>query len=129
VTALRQLRALFRFLAAVGLALLLVAETAGVARAYDACSITHCCCGSHSVARICKCEHCPARRGKQIGSEHARVGAPTECVTNAQNDALVVTATLSEVPRAPWSSLLELVVAATPITPPSLVLDLARPPP
>ena len=129
VTALLQLRALLRIFAAVGLALLLVAESAGVARAYDACSITHCCCGSHSVARVCKCEHCPARRGKQISSEQGHLDAPSDCVAHAQNDALVVTATLvSHAPRLIVAPL-ALLDAPRLLAPPSLVLDPARPPP
>jgi hypothetical protein len=58
---------LLRRLLAVALALLVLLEAGGVARALAADGEIDCCCGEHSAVRTCHCHDCPvARRGQQV---------------------------------------------------------------
>jgi hypothetical protein len=42
------------------LALLVLGEVSGVARAFGPGATVHCCCGGHASARPCPCPDCPA---------------------------------------------------------------------
>lgn len=56
-----------RRILACALALLVLVETGGVARAMRASGEIECCCGTHSAVRPCHCKDCPvvARRHPQ----------------------------------------------------------------
>jgi hypothetical protein len=122
-------KAVVRGAFAIFIALLLVIESAGVARALGEGSMVECCCGSHSIARACKCSHCPIRLRHDGHREHARIDAPSPCVAHAHDGLLVVTATLPSSPALATPSCLPASAPDVAPVPRSVTLDPARPPP
>jgi hypothetical protein len=69
-----------RRLAACLLAVLVLAESSGAARALTDGATVHCCCGEHAAARKCRCSACPvALRGKARHADGDRLAAAREC--------------------------------------------------
>ncbi len=112
------------------LCVLVVGESAGIARARGASSLVHCCCGAHSVARACRCLSCPLRLRHGHPHDDARLGAADACPGGAvEADALRVAAVLPAAPRAPAREAGVALVAGVARRPPTISLDPARPPP
>ncbi len=63
------------------LALVVIGETSGVARAFGPGATVHCCCGAHASARPCPCPECPVtlRRAPRHDLGDARLTAPPDC--------------------------------------------------
>ncbi len=63
------------------LALVVVGETSGVARAFGPGATVHCCCGAHASARPCPCPDCPVtlRRAPRHDLGDARLTAAPDC--------------------------------------------------
>lgn len=83
------------------LASVMLLQSVGAARAMSMDSV-HCCCGTHSVARVCACLHCPIALKRQAQRAHVPdeetmvpVGA---CHPSVEDGALVVLATLPTPP-------------------------------
>ena len=115
------------------LALLLLLEAAGVARAVGVGSMVHCCCGPHSVARTCACLRCPVKLRRAQASDHdhheASLAPPGSCVPTVEADVLVVLATVPVPPsladRTP--AVMDDFIAIPPLA--GLAADPSRPPP
>lgn len=63
------------------LALVVLGETSGVARAFGPGAIVHCCCGAHSTARPCPCPDCPVtlRRERPRDAGPSQLAAAHGC--------------------------------------------------
>jgi hypothetical protein len=57
------------------LALIVLGELSGVARAFGPGATVHCCCGAHASARPCPCPDCPAGVGR-AGRRHRPATPP-----------------------------------------------------
>ncbi len=93
----RRLRTLFALL----LAGLVLVQGVGIARAMSMATV-HCCCGVHSIARMCLCLGCPvklkrAAQQAQVPDEETLrpVGS---CTPSTEEGALVVLATSAPPP-------------------------------
>jgi hypothetical protein len=85
------------------LALLVLGEVSGVARAYGPGSSVHCCCGEHAAARPCPCAACLSRRVRSADGAapaHSCLGAGRDCHGVSADDpgVLLVLAALSSPP-------------------------------
>jgi hypothetical protein len=120
-----------RFLALL-LAALVLLEGSGFARAFGEGATVHCCCGSHSAARRCRCKACPtARRGTPPRADGDRLAASREC-DGVSGDAGVLVIVAVPVPAAPAAPILPPAVRVLAVAPSPLVtrpLDFGRPPP
>jgi hypothetical protein len=109
--------------------LLVVGESAGVARAFDAGSRVDCCCGSHAIARACHCLHCPTALRHARKHQDARITAPDRCQPALHDGLLVVTAVIVAAPTVAASVFYTHVAPAGREALRSIALDPARPPP
>jgi len=120
-----------RVLLALLVSLLVVVESAGVARAIGLGSTVSCCCGRHSIARPCNCLRCPSKlRHAEAHHDHgATVVALGQCTPSTEEGALLVVATVVAAPSLPvpvaLGELTRLAIAA----PRSVQPEPARPPP
>jgi hypothetical protein len=110
-------------------ALLVIGESAGIARAFDAGSRVDCCCGSHAIARACKCLHCPTRLRHAHTHEAARLTAPDSCQPTLYDGLLAVTAVTIDPPTPAASTSYVRLVRVDEAAPPGVALDPVRPPP
>jgi hypothetical protein len=123
-----ETRVIRRLLSAV-LALLVLVEGAGVARALAASGEgVECCCGVHDAHRACKCKACPVSKLRAHAAT-TRLDQPRDCDGQDEPGALAVVA----LPLASFPSLLpvlqvSLVSAAVPLLAGRLV-EAGRPPP
>jgi hypothetical protein len=116
------------------LALLVLGEVSGVARAYGPGSSVHCCCGEHASARPCPCAACPSRRVRSAGGVapvQSCLGAGRDCHGASADDpgVLLMLAALSSPPALAASvdgGRLELPAPRRLV---GRALDLRRPPP
>jgi hypothetical protein len=120
-----------RVLVALLLSLLVVGESAGVARAMGAGSMIRCCCGAHAVARACNCLHCPVKLRRAHAHDHAepQLAARGACVPLGEEGVLVVVATLAPAPALAVPRRAAPLAAAPPRTLHDRVTEPARPPP
>jgi len=82
------------------LALLVLVESGGVARALGAAALIDCCCGVHSSARGCHCKDCPVKlRRQRIQLGAAQLAEARECA-GGSDDAGVL-AVIAVVPAPP----------------------------
>lgn len=96
-----MLRVVSRALFALLLAMLVIVESAGVARAIGFRTMVSCCCGRHHVARPCHCLRCPSKLRAQPPAEHgaeAAVHPLSACVPHGEDGVLTVLATEAELP-------------------------------
>lgn len=113
---------------ALAVALLVLVEGAGVARALGGAESIECCCGRHDAHRACKCKACPVSK-KRARGVNTRVDAGDGCDGHDEAGALTVLA-LPLVPPAlpslwasveqPWMGVSRLLGRAA---------DVGRPPP
>jgi hypothetical protein len=82
---------LARRLTALAVALLVLVEGAGVARALGGAESIQCCCGRHDAHRACKCKACPVSK-KRARGVNTRVDAADGCDGHDEPGALVVLA-------------------------------------
>jgi len=110
-----------RSLLACALALLLVGEASGVARAFGRGASVACCCGAHFAARPCPCPDCPSstQRALTRAPSGARVDAGHAC-DGAGSDPAGVLQVLATLPAAP-------ALAAAPAARPSVLVRRAEP--
>ena len=116
------------------LALLIVGEVSGVARAYGPGSSVHCCCGAHLSARPCPCAACPSRRVRsadKTGPTHSCLGVGRDCSGTSLDDpgVLVMLAALPSPPSLAVGDQVGRLVLAAPPRPGERALDPRRPPP
>lgn len=112
------------------LAVLVLVESGGAARAFSG-ALIHCCCGDHSAARPCDCNACPLkhRAVHEREGDHVEHGTPCDGGGREQMLILVVTALTPPaialaVPRAVRTPSL-----SPPAMPPDRCTDAERPPP
>jgi hypothetical protein len=84
-------------LLAIFVASLVLTQSSGVARALNVGTV-HCCCGPHSVARLCACLRCPVKLKRAAQHSHGLdedvVRPLGACAPSSEDGALVVLATL-----------------------------------
>lgn len=116
------------------LAVIVLGETSGVARAYGPGATVHCCCGAHASARPCPCPDCPVtlRRAPRHDIGAAQLAAAPDCDGSALHDpgilhlvALASHAPFSVAAPAPHGAL----AFAAPSALCSRAVDIGRPPP
>ena len=124
----RCLRTLFALL----LAGLVLVQGVGVARAMSMATV-HCCCGVHSIARMCNCLRCPvklkrAAQQAQVPDEETLrpVGS---CSPSTEDGALLVLATLVERPRLSQRAPVEVALLSHARPLEDRPLETPRPPP
>jgi hypothetical protein len=91
---------LVRRLLVCALAVLVLLESGGFARAFGGASMIDCCCGVHSSARGCHCKDCPVKLRKartDLGA--AQLGEDHECAGG--NDDAGVLSVLAIFPTPP----------------------------
>jgi hypothetical protein len=111
---------------------LVVVETSGLARAFGPGATVHCCCGAHSSARPCPCPDCPVSLHRAPAHvDETRVATAPDCHGHHAGDpgVLTVLAIVAAPLALPIPTPLLARVFATPSTPPSRTVDVARPPP
>lgn len=116
------------------LSLLVVGESAGVARAMGLGSTVSCCCGRHVIARPCPCSTCPARRRLVESSDgHAHASAAVipvgTCMPSSEAGVLAVLATPTIAPAFFVPRLVAELALETPLALRSIAIETARPPP
>lgn len=126
----RRSRALFACL----LALVLLGESSGLARAFGPGTSVRCCCGEHQVARPCHCPSCPATRSERtsLQPEEQHLCAGRDCNGDSLNDPGVLRVLAPALERAalvfvPLASAHEMPAAPLPLR--GRILELNRPPP
>jgi len=104
------------------LALLVLVEGSGVARAQPGATID-CCCGRHGAHRACKCKGCPVSKARRSGYDHAR-----DCDGNADPGVLAVVAVAAPAPSLlPPRAVARVSVPVGSLS--SRVVEAGRPPP
>jgi hypothetical protein len=119
-----------RRLLVTALAVVILLETGGVARALGGSARIDCCCGVHSSARGCHCRECPVKlRKERVDLGAAQLGSARDCSGGADEPGvLAVVALLESVPTvtapAVQSALVDPIVRAwrprfvSPVRPP-----------
>jgi hypothetical protein len=125
---------LVRRLLACLLALLIVGEVSGVARAYGPGSSVHCCCGAHLSARPCPCGACPSKRVRSAegaAPAHSCLGVGRDCNGASLDDpgVLVMLAALPSPPSLAARTDGGRLDFAAPARPTERALEPRRPPP
>ncbi|MCU1278854.1 MAG: hypothetical protein JWM53_2400 [bacterium] len=116
------------------LALVVVGESSGVARAFGPGSTVHCCCGTHSAARPCPCPDCPVtlHRATPHDVGDARLAAGRDC-NGSSADEVGVLGMLAVAPHAIFAALAPDAIGAAHVAAPSPLhgraVDVGRPPP
>lgn len=116
------------------LALVVVGEASGVARAMGRGARVRCCCGSHASARPCRCPSCPTTRvrARSFDPTDGHLCAARDCDGDGAADpgVLRVLATPAAAPPAPAAPCPPRRLAlAAPLPLRGRLLDAARPPP
>jgi hypothetical protein len=116
------------------LALVLLGEVSGVARAFGPGASVRCCCGAHASARPCPCPDCPAgrvRSAKGAAPRHSCLGAGRHCDGSSADDpgVLLMLAALPAPPALAAAAGAGRLDFAAPLPPRGRGLDPRRPPP
>ena len=113
---------------ALAVALLVLVEGAGAARALGGAESIECCCGRHDAHRACKCKACPVSK-KRARGVHTRVDAGDGCDGHDEPGALTVLALPLAPPALPslWATVERPWARARTLT--GRGNDVGRPPP
>lgn len=112
------------------LALLVLLEGAGVARALSVGGDLDCCCGVHSLLRRCSCKDCPVAMRGVRAVDGDRLSARRECAGSPEATVLAVSATAPPPPPSLAAPSPTATLAWPPSRPPAgLLLEAGRPPP
>lgn len=125
---------LVRRLLACLLALVVLGESSGVARAFGPGSTVDCCCGEHAAARPCHCATCPVTKLRTRSTDPAdgHVCPPRDCDGHTAGDPGVLRVLATPTPALPALAAplaFARVVFAAPLPLRSRILDAGRPPP